>query len=322
MDSLMGGLRRLFGLNQKDTPELWAAIEQAVSAVEPRLKQTRRYPKAYRKPVSTALEYARNLAYSVPGPITVNHESYSMDAYVHAIFPSMDFVSEAFRSSRAMQVYLRENPATDEAYALMGMRRIEKTTMGMELSGQVIQREVPQQIVYFTSHTIVDPAPSEKQARDQVARGFFKNLVGKVTKRVAARKQDMQSQLHEMDLLKARLHESNANTRPALQKELSKMLASLQTTTRSLDLHNYPDDFEDVLLNPEQHLRLNPSPMILDSMGIRRDSDGTTQGNPIIFNDLIGFDRRNWTVTMVHCQSLQSETFAARLETAYRSLSI
>jgi hypothetical protein len=318
----MGAFRHLLGLDHKDNPALLPAIEQAVAVVEPQLKQTRRYPKAYRKPVMTALEYAHSLAQSMPGPLTVDLDSYAKDAYVHAIFPSIDFVADAFRASRAIQAYLREHPSTDEAYALMGMRRWEKTMMGMELSGQVIQRDVPQHVVYFTSHTIVDPAPSEQMARDRVALGFFNNLVGKVAKRVTLRKQELQSQLQEMDLLKARLHAANAETRPALEKELSRMLSSMQATTRSLDLHHYLDDFEAVLLNPEQHLRLNQFPMILDSMGIKHDSDGTTQGEPIIFNDLIGFDRRDWTVTMVHCRNIQSETFAARLETAYRKLSI
>ena len=318
----MGVFRRLLGLDQKNTPELLPAIERAVSGVEPLLKQTHKYPEAYRKPVMAALEYAHSLAHSVPGPVTINLESYAMDAYVHAIFPSMDFVSDAFRTSQAMQDYLREHPSTDEAYALMGMRRWEKTMMGMELSGQVIQRDVPQHVVYFTSHTIENPAPSEKEVRDQIAWSFFDSLVGKVAKQVALRKQEKQSQLQELDLLKTRLHTANAETRPALEKELSRMLSSIQVTTHSLDLHNYLDDFKAVLLNPEQHLRLNQCPMILDSMGIRRDSDGAAQGEPILFNDLIGFDRRDWTVSMVYCRNIQNETFSSRLETAYRRLSI
>lgn len=318
----MGMFRHLFGLDQKDAPELLPAIERAVSGVEPLLKQAGNYPDAYRKPVATALEYAHSLALSVPGPVAVNLDSYARDAYVHAIFPSMDFVSDAFRASRAMQDYLREYPATNEVYALMGMRRREKTMMGMELSGQVIQRNVPQHVVYFTSHTIESPAPSEQQARDQIAWGFFDSLVNKVAKRVALRKQEMQSQLQEKDLLMARLHAANAQTRPALESELSRILANMQAITRSLDLHHYLDDFEAVLLNPEQHLRLDQFPIILDSMGIRRDNDETAQGKPILFNDLIGFDRRDWTVTMVYCRNMQSETFAARLETAYRKLSI
>jgi hypothetical protein len=217
----------------------------------------------------------------------------------------MNFVSDAFRASHAVQDYIRKNPAANEAYALMGMRRWEKTTMGMELSGEVIHRDVPQNVVYFTSHTIVDPAPSESQSRDRVASGFFKNLVGKVTARVAQRKQQLQSQQQEMDLLKARLHAADAKTRPVLKKEFSSMLSSLQAITRSLDMHKYLDDFNEVLLNPEQHLRLNQFPMFLDSMGIKRDSDEVASKAPIIFNDLIGFDRRDWTVTMVYCQKLQ-----------------
>jgi len=48
----------------------------------------------------------------------------------------------------------------------------------------------------------------------------------------------------------------------------------MQATIRSLDLDNYRDDFKAVLLNPEQHLRLDQSPMMLDSMGIRREDNG------------------------------------------------
>ena len=314
--------RHLFGLNQKDPPELLSAIERAVSLVEPQLKHSSQYPKAFRKPVRTALEYAHNLAYSVPGPIAVNLDSYAHDAYVHAIFPSMDHVSDAFRASHAIQDYLRENPATDEIYALMGMRRREKATMGIELSGEVIQRDVPQNVVYFISHTIVDPAPTEQQVRNRVAMGFFNNLVGKVAKQIALRKDGMQTQLQEMDLLKARLHAADAQACPALEKDLSRMLVNIQTTTSSLDLNNYIDDFEAVLLNPEQHLRLSQSTIVLDNMGIRQDNDGSKQGKTIVFSDLIGFDRRDWTVTVVHCRNLQCETFAARLDAAYRMLSI
>jgi hypothetical protein len=60
----------------------------------------------------------------------------------------------------------------------------------------------------------------------------------------------------------------------------------------------------------------------LDSMGIRRDSDNASMAGATIFNDLIGFDRRDWTVTMVHCNNMQSESFATRLEQAYRKLAI
>ena len=192
----------------------------------------------------------------------------------------------------------------------------------MELSGQTIQRDVIQKVVYFTSHTLEDPAPSEEQSRDQVAWSFFDSLVGKVKKRVDARKQDKQSQLQQKDSLTLRLRTADAQIRPALEAELSKTITGIQSITNLLELRNYIQDFEAVLLNPEQHLRLNRIPMVLDRMGIRQDGSDANQEGAVTFNELVGFDRRDWTVTMVYCSNIQSESFATRLEKAYRELAI
>ena len=319
----MGVLGYLFGHDrEKNIPELLPAIERAVSAVEPLLKQAGGYPGIYRKPVATALEYARSLAASVPGPVALNRESYAKDPFVHALFPSIDFIQDAFSASRALQDHYHDFPSTNELYALMGMRRFEKTMAGMALSGQTIQRDVVQKVVYFTTHTLEDPAPSEEQSRSQVAWSFFDSLVRKVKKRIEARKQDKQSQLQQKDALIARLRTADAQTRPALEEELSTAIAGIQSATRSLELRNYIEDFEAVLLNPEQHLRLNRIPMVLDRMGIRQDSTDTSQEGAITFNELIGFDRRDWTVTMVYCSNMQNESFATKLEKAYRELAI
>ena len=318
--SLFGNL---FGLEKKqDSPDLLLAIEYAVSSIDPQLKSHFKYPNAYRKSVMNALEYAHSLADHVPGPVEINLETYAQDTYVHAIFPSMDFVSDAFRLSHSIQNYLRENNSPNEIYALMGMRRREKAVMGMELSGEIIQREVPQHMVYFTSHTIVNPAPSEQLSRGQVAWVFFKNLVSKVKARIVQRKNELQLHHQEMDLLMARLHAANEMSRPALRKELDRLLSSVQDTTQSLDIHSYWDDFNAVFLNPEQYLHLKQSVVILDRLGIKRESDEVTQGESLIFNELIGFDRRDWTVIMVNCRNMKSETFAARLETEFRKLSL
>lgn len=303
-------------------PDLLPTIERAVCAVEPLIKQMSGYPENYRRPVSTALEYAHDLAAVIPGPVPVNKEAYAKEPLVHALFPSIDFIRDAFRASRALQDYRPASSANGELYALMGMRRREKNMMGMELSGQTIQRDVMQNVIYFTSHTIEYPAPNEKQARDQIAWGFFDSLVDKVKKRIEARKLDKQALQQEKDMLMARLHAADKETRPALEKELSRLLASLQSTVSLLDLRKYAEDFEAVLLAPEQHLRLNQTPLILDSMGIKLASREARSVEPVIFHDLIGFDRRDWTVTLVCCSDVPSESFAARLEQASRRLAV
>lgn len=319
----MGMFGNLFGHNSKrDTPELLSAIERAITGVEPLLKQVSGYPENYRKPIAAALEYAHTLAASVPGPVTVDRESYAKDAFVHIIFPDIDSVTEAICSSLALQDYLRDSPSVNELYALMGMRRFEKSTVGMELTGQTIQRDVVQKVVYFTSHTLESPAPSEQQARDLVAASFFDSLVTKVKKRVEERKQEIQSQQLKKDMLMARLHTANELDRSALQEELGRMLNSLQAVAGSLELNSYVNDFEAVLLNPEQYLHMDQKTIIMDSMGIRRDGDDAGRGKKFMFNELIGYDRRDWTVTMVKCGNIQGESFSERLEKAYRKLAI
>lgn len=317
----MGLFGHFFGHDREnEAPGLQFAIERAVSGVEPLLKQTNGYPENFRKPVATALEYAHSLAVSIPGPVLVDRESYSKDAFVHVLFPDIDSITEAICSSLALQDYLRDFPTANEVYALMGMRRFEKSMVGMELSGQTIQRDVAQKVVYFTSHTLENPASSEQQVRERAATSFFDSLVNNVKTKVAERKRGMQALQLEKEMLMARLRTANAPDRPALKDELDKTISSMQSTIGSLELSHYTEVFESVLLNPEQHLRLNQTPVILDSMGIERTDGDANQANEFTFIELIGYDRRNWTVTMVRCDNLQSESFANRLEKAYRRL--
>jgi len=319
----MGLFEKLFGHNQgKEIPGLSAAIERAIDGVEPLIRQTRGYRKVYRKAVATALEYTNRLADSVPGPVTVSREAYAKDTFVHALFPSVDFVMEGFCASMAVRDYYHKVPEADELYALMGMRRVEKNIIGMELADEIIQHDVIQKVVYFTNHTIENLAATEKKSRELIALSFFDNLVGKVKKRVEIRKQEKQAQLQEKDFLISRLRSADAQTRPALEEKLSTLLASMQATTASLDLSKYIADFEAIMLNPEQHLRINQIPINLDSMGITRKSDDGGQHEAILFDELVDFDRRNWTVTLVHCSNMQNEAFGTRLEKAYRRLSI
>ena len=306
---------------QKDLA-LLPAIERAVTAVEPLLKQVSGYPGRYRKPVAAALDYAQHLATSVPGPVTIDRETYARDAFVHALFADVNAVSESICASVAVQDYQREFPASQELYALMGMRRIEKKIVGMELSGDVVQHDVAQKAVYFTSHTIDNPAPSEPQAREQIAMSFFDSLVRKVKQRVEQRKHDKESLMQEKDMLLSRLRNANATDRPALEAKLQRVMEGLQTLVGMLELSRYIEDFEAVLLRPEEYLHINRAAINLDSMGIRRAAGDTGRGEEIMFNDLIGYDRRDWTVTLVHCSNLQNESFAEKLDKAYRRLAI
>lgn len=308
----------LFG----QTPEAHPAVERAVNAVEPLLKQTGDYPEAFRAPVQAALEYAHELAMRVPGPVTISRESYASDPLVHALFPSLNSIVDAMDCSLPLHDHLQQFPAGGEVYALMGMRRIEKAVVGMRLSGQLVQHDVVQNMVYFTSHTVDHPAPSEAQARELIAMSLFDRLIGKVAQRIAQRKERRLALQQEKEVVSAQLRNADKSSRADLELRLARLLDELQETIGSLELGRYPDDFVAILLDPAPHLRLEQVEIRLDSMGIKHPENETGGGHPIVFDELIGYDRRNWTVTLVRCSGLEHEAFSSRLDRAWRSLSV
>lgn len=310
------------GYHSAASPELLQACERAVSLVDPLLKQINGFPGSFLEPVAAALAYSRKLADGIPGPVALDRKSYAADPLVHAFFSSMDSISEVLGCSQPMREYCRTFPGAGEAYALMGMRRSEKKLLGMELAGDLIQREVPQDTVYFSGHTIEYPAASEQEARDRVVWALFDCLAGHVARQIGERKQQKQLQLQEKDRLMSRLHSAPAQERPALEEALSGLLAAMQATIASLEPRACLEDFKNVLLNPAQYLRLEQDMMVLDSMGIRRQGAASGQGTSVVFSDLIGFDRRKWTVAVVYFSPLHIESSAACLEEACRKLAL
>lgn len=319
----MGLLTNLFGEQDvPDTPALKTAVEHAVSAVEPLLMQTGGYPDRYRGPVSAALAYSKQLADSLPGPVNIDRDAYARDALVHALFPDINAIADAISSSLSMQEYLHKAPSASEFYALMGMRRIDKKLMGMELLGSTLQRDVVQQATYFISHTIENPSPDEVLTREKIAAKFFHSLVGKVKARIEQRRQSKEVLLEKRKNLMHQLHSANDIERAATEERLTMLADGLQSIIESLELDRYLEDFEAVLLHPEEYLRLNQTSIRLDSMGIRRTTGDTEWSKEFMLSELIGYDRRDWTVTIVRGTNLRYESFAERLDKAYRYLTL
>lgn len=319
----MGLLGRLLGNDRgADSPQLAAAIERAVEQVEPRLRQAGGYPERYRRAVAHALDYAHGLAGQVPGPVAISREAYVSDPLVHALFASPGDVHTALCVSQAMREFRRDHPAATGVYALICMRRYTKAMLGIEMDGELLRRDVSQRAVFFTGHTLAEPGRTEAEARERIARGLFDSLVAHVRLRVEARLQERAGLEQERDEVLARLRGSPAERRGELEERLNGVLRRLAEVAASLDLRRYAEDFEAVLLAPERHVYMERTEMVLDGMGLLRepDADGS---KPIVFYDLIGRDRRRWTVAMMYCDRVQEEeTMGDRMLTAQRWLGL
>lgn len=308
------------------SPELLAAIERAVDLVEPRLKQAGGYPERYRRAVARALEHAGALAAQVPGLVHVSREAYASDPLVHALFASPDDIHAALCVSQSMRDFRREHPEAGEVYALICMQRGTKHLLGMEVEGDRLRHDVPQEAVFFFEHTVVDPGRTEAEARAHIARGFFDSLAAHVRLRVEARRQEKAALEQARDEWLARLHGAAPARRAECEAEcqagLARTLARLGEVAASLDLRRYGEDFDAVMLAPERHLYLERTELALDGMGLLREPCLGDCAR-VEFCDLVGRDRRRWTVAVMYCDRVHEEaSMGDRLLLAQRWLGL
>lgn len=303
----MGLFARLWGAGRAaDSPDLAAAVARAVDLVEPRLRQISGFPDRYQHAAAHALAYARELAGRLPGPVHVSREAYASDPLVHALFATPAEIHTALCVSQSMRDYRRDHPDAGDVYALICMRRGTKAMLGMELSGEVLRRDVPQQAVYFTDHTVADTGPSEARAREQIAWGLFDSLAKHVRLRVDARRRKKDALEQERDEWLVRLHGADRARRGELETGLQQALHRLGALTESLELHRLADDFDAVLGVPERYVYVERTRLTLDSMGLLNGSSGHG-AEEIEFCDLIGRDRRRWTVAVMYCDRVMEE---------------
>jgi hypothetical protein len=303
-------------IGSRDTdPLLNAAVERAVYRVEPRLKQIRGYPGRYRPYMEPVLARVRHLSASVPGPVTVDADHYLRDPFVRALFGSPDDIRRFLCSTQTMRDHVARHGA-GELYALLSMRRTEKTVFGVEASGDVLRRDVAQRTVNFSDHQLIGPAPTEAGARENLFWHLFDRYMEHVAHGLDLLREERRRLTEAKDLALARLRSASPDLRAARQVELDKVLAHLGQAAESLDLERLGDVFEVVLSHPEDCLVLEARSLSLDAMGVIHADAGKHGVVSLDFVDLLERDRETRSVVLVHCRRVVSLSPAERLEEA------
>jgi hypothetical protein len=299
-------------------PILDRAVERAVDRVAPRLKQFRGYPKRYRPAVQRVVARVRQLSSDVPGPVTLDAAHYSRDLFVHALFGAAKDITQLC-STPSIHTYVTQH-GRGELYALLSMRRVEKAVFGLELDGEVLRRDVAQRVNLFTDHQLIAPAPTEKEARENLLWYLFDHYMEHVAQGLNRLRDERQRLAQEKDLALARLRCVSADQLKARQQELDKLLANLGEASATLDLDYMGEVFEVVLSHPEDCLALVVQRLSLDTMGVIH-ADATHPGVvPLDFVELHERDRETRTVVLVHCPQVDPISSSDRLEEARQLL--
>ena len=276
------------GRQQGRYPEslIEAAIERAVDGTDPRLRALSGYRRRLRAPVIRAIDHVIAMVDSLPEPLAADSAAYGNDARLATLFASPKRMLEVFGQDPELNEFRKTSPGQDSRItALLLAERLEKKVMGMELSGDVLRRDVAQVAVSFRGHRLADPAASEDETRRQLKRRGFDHLLSLALMRISDVQGERADLGRQRDLLRRKCRDlerggwnfdmagPEAVDHARLQADLEEVeaqLAALGADRHALDTHL--ELTATVLADAEQQLWSEDINLCLDRMNIVSDT--------------------------------------------------
>jgi hypothetical protein len=271
-------------------------LERAIDLIDPRLKSFGNYPRAYIPSIIAASDYARQLVAALPESILLSPSKYAQDPLLHALFHDVAAIYSSVHESGEITRYAQEQvlPEGGEVFALMGMRRDEKTVFGREVNGEFVQSDVQQTLVSFSSHTLLLPCGSQEELIAKLEAHFFDSLIRSLATAIDLGVSQVRDLETSRDMLSSRLRGQSPQTEE-LRVELEKVRQQLASVQHDYELTRYYRIFEAFMDVAPEYLRLEQCEIPIDIRGVMRESSNRLAGR-FVFCDLVGRDRRLWTL--------------------------
>ncbi len=281
----------------EDLPERVVAaipgvVDMVVETVDPRLRLVPRYQEKLAAGVRRTVAYLRSLVPEPPPPIELSQKAWAADPRVNAFFAAATDVPVIMGRSKELRAYF-DDPAragAREAIAMLAMEMREQNVLGVAMEGGMLKHDVAQTTVSFSDHRIVMPAETLADARFELGKRILRGLTQVALKRIEAiqaRKQDLEqtrgrlaTKLRSLRGRPAAL-ESLAEDPDAHQGEVEALERQLEQAKTELTeakaglatLDGYLDQVNEVLTQPEQHVKLEMVRLRVNRMGIKIAED-------------------------------------------------
>ncbi|MBI4986442.1 MAG: hypothetical protein HZC24_14135 [Rhodocyclales bacterium] len=302
----MGILTNLSGWLRPPQPDAATeqAIEQAIDRVDPRLRIVSGYKRKLAPAVRHALDYCDGLVQEIPGPIDIGIRAFGKDPLVHAFFAAPEDIGRMLGTSREVRKFVADprNLAADDFFALIGMRRKEKTVLGLAQQGNLISEGVPQRLLYFADHTLRELATDPAATRGGLRTSSFESLAASFAVHLDAlrrEKTDMhtaweQERAFARSLAAQAVVEADAHAHRRFELE-----AGLRAMASSLEPAHVLEALAAWLADPAPRLHLVSTAVAVDRLGVlSKPSPDDPDVQMLNFPELVGRDRRRWIVML------------------------
>jgi hypothetical protein len=294
ISSLFSSSGQTAGKPDKDLVE--RATDRVVDATDSRLRGFGNYRKRLYPAVEHAVVHIQSIVGTLPEAIDLGSNAYKHDPRLRAFFVSAKHMQEVIGSFKAVKDYLRElnKPLPREIFGTLSMDCHEKNVLGMDLSGDIVQRDVPQVQVNFCNHRYVGPSDSEVQSRHELEIRGFDFLIEKVLEKIVttrSTRSDLEQQRRLLQRKLAAMQAGNWGLKPmladkehshadytALEKEISTVDTELlQLGSRPDELENNIAHISEILGNAAEFLVVREIRLDLDPMMIKKNTSDSDE---------------------------------------------
>lgn len=275
------------------------ALDLAARMVEPALRFTPGFEKHLSGPLQHALAYCAGLVAAIPGPIEISRQAFAGDPLVHALFATAGDIEQMLGRSQAVRDFLAGPHCweSDHFYTMFAARRQLKKQLGMEQQGEVIRNDVPQQVLYFSGQTLIEPNCRIEQTRLGLRRKALESLLHTFHSHIETLRHERAGLSAELSVERAHLAvlrgTSGGQEITVGTRRLAELDARLREQAEALMPEHLISALADYLGAPEPALRLMPVAVTIDRLGIiRNEPDSFSNIHTINFPELTARDRR------------------------------
>ncbi len=298
--------------------ELTSTINHVVKMCRPGAVGESKYRKKLTPAVERSLAYAYDLVAQIPGPVPIEKDSWSKNPLVNALFAGNDQFKEFFSREKELSNFWKK-AGNRPCYALLTMKKSEKTILVAEKQGEIFKRDVPKTAVNFDGHRIVSPSVSEEQIKRELSNRTVSLLTNMVCDEILELKKWKSELEQEKSLLEAQIEFREAGRRDTetifgedraeeairiveaknMLRQLDRKIAEIRSELPGSE--DYLAKVENVLMHPEKYIRSKSVRMRIGDMGIKITDPNDRQGEEIRFSELTFQSGTKRAAVLVRC---------------------
>jgi hypothetical protein len=295
-------------------------IEMIVETVEPRVRLRAGYQQKLTGCVRATIAYLRSIGKTPLEPLLATRANWNEDARLNAFFARADDVPAVLGRSKELRSFFDDpaNADVEEAFALLGMKKEEKTIFAPRFEDGTLKQDVAQTAVSFSGHRLVAPSATEQQTRLEVGRRIIRRLAQVALARIIALDEKAVDLQQQKGYLGTRLRMLNlardgmegivddpatiGEQIRAVERELKETVEGYIEAKASLaTLDGYIGQIDDVFSHPQAHVALTQTDVRINRMGIKVDEATDERHNALTLAELTVGENLRGVVAFVRC---------------------